>query len=84
LHTLSDPDNVNNQVNDFQTTALISNSVLKALEISRKRSGAKFAQADRVAIEQLVRSVISWAERTPKKGGVKEKQQVSKLLGKLI
>ncbi|MCG2711622.1 MAG: hypothetical protein L6416_04780 [Candidatus Omnitrophica bacterium] len=84
LHILSDPENANNQVNDFLTTALLSDSLLKALETSRNKSGANFTRADRVEIEQLVRRVINWAERTPKQGGVQEKQQAGKLLREII
>lgn len=84
LHILSDSSNENNQINDFQTVSLISDSILKALEIASNKSGAKLTDTDSRKIEQLLGGVINWSERTRKQGGVTEKKQVSQLLAKII
>ncbi len=84
LHILSDPMNSGNQINDFRSTLHTFKVLQEALSILSNKEDENFDLSQQEKLEHLVERGICWADRTPNQGGVREKQLVGKLLGKII
>ncbi len=84
LHILSDPKNPGNQINDLQSTLYIFDTLQEALSILSDEKAGKSDLFRHVKLERLIKKVIIWAGRTSKLRGIKQKQQVSKLLRQIL